>query len=173
MAKSVNPDGSYTVAHFDVTGLGYSAYSDITNSAGIHLAQIRSLNDGSAALLLYGNGLTIDSGPNQIAITTGADTFATAAASVETITANGHTGEVFAYETGFGQSTIKGFVAAGGSHDILQFPTTMYSDATALLNSAVQVGANVEITDPFGDTLTLNHVARTTLAANPGDFRFA
>ena len=32
--KSVNPDGSYDVAYFDVTGKTYSSLEDIYNSAG-------------------------------------------------------------------------------------------------------------------------------------------
>jgi hypothetical protein len=49
----------------------------------------------------------------------------------------------------------------------------MFSDVTTLLSHAVQVGANVQITDPTGDTIILNSVSKATLAAKPSDFRFA
>ena len=48
----------------------------------------------------------------------------------------------------------------------------MFSSATDLLNDAVQSAANVVITDPTGDTITLNNISKTSLAANPADFGF-
>ena len=170
--KLVNADGSYDLAHFNVSGLGYSTYEDIYSASGAHVAEAQDLNDGSGALLLYGNGLAVNSGPGQLSTTTGADTFALDPHAIEAITATGHTSEVFAYVSGFGQSSITGFAATGTGHDILQFPSTVFSNATALLNNAVQIGANVQIMDASFDTLTLNNVTKTTLAANPGDFRF-
>jgi len=171
--KSVNADGSYDIAHFNVSGLGYSSYEDIYSAAGTRLAEARDMNDGSGALLLYGNGLTVNSGPGQFGATIGADVFALNPHANEAITASGHASEVFAYASGFGQSAITGFAATGASHDVLQVQSAMFSDVTTLLNHAVQVGANVQITDPTGDTIILNSVSKTTLAANPSDFRFA
>ena len=160
--KSVNADGSYDIAHFNVSGLGYSSYEDIYNASGAHVAEAQDMTNGSGTLLLYGNGLTINSGPGQLSVTTGADTFALNPHANEAITATGHNSEVFAYEAGFGQSTITGFAATGASHDVLQFPTSMFSNAAAVLNNA-SLGANVAITDPPStDTLTLNSVTKAT-----------
>jgi hypothetical protein len=174
--KSVNADASYDLAHFDVSGLGYSSYEDIYSVSGAHVAEARDMIGGSGTLSLYGDSLTVNSGPSQLSVTTGADTFTLNPHSTEAVTASGLTGEVFEYEAGFGQSTITGFAATGGAHDILQFPSAVFADATALLNNAVQVGANVEITDAasgLSDALILHNVAKTNLAANPNDFKFA
>ena len=130
------------------------------------------MNDGSGALLLSGAGLTVASGPGSLGVTTGADTFALGAHPVEAITESGGGGEVFAYQSGFGQSTITGFAATGAAHDVLQVPSAMFANAATLLGAAAQVGANVQITDPAGDKITLAGVSLATLAANPGDFKF-
>ena len=49
----------------------------------------------------------------------------------------------------------------------------MFSNVTTLLSHAVQIGANVQITDPSWETITLENVSKTALAANPTDFKFA
>jgi hypothetical protein len=183
--KSVNADGSYDIAHFN-TGLGYSSYEDIFNSAGTKLLESRDMNDGSGALLLYANGLITNSGSGVLSATTGADLFAFNPHSLEATTASGHTGETFEYDGQFGQSAITGFAATGSSHDLVQLDIASFSylnasmtqaqDAAALLTNAAQSGANVVITDTLGssthDTLTLNNVTKTTLTANLSDFRF-
>ena len=45
--KSVNGDGSYDIAHFDVSGLGYSSYEDLYNSSGAHVAEAHDMLGGS------------------------------------------------------------------------------------------------------------------------------
>ena len=169
--KSVKADGSYDIACFDVLGLGYSSYEDIYSASGARVAEAQDLTDGSGTLLLYGNGLTINSGPKQLSVAAGGDIFALNPHANETITASGHNSEVFAYEAGFARSTITGFRATGASHDMLQFQTSTFSDAMAVLNNA-SLGANVAITDALGDTLTLNKVTKAALVANQSDFRF-
>src|SRR5262249_29122802 len=118
----------------------------------------------------YGNGLTIDSGPGQLSVTTGADTFTLDSHAKEVTIANGHKSEVFEYEAGFGQSTITGFAATGSSHDMLHFQTSMFSAPAAVLHNA-SLGASAAITDALGDTLTLNSVTKATLAANQSELR--
>ena len=113
-----------------------------------------------------------NSEPTQLSVTTGADTFTLNPHANEAITASGHN-EVFAYEAGFGQSTIVGFAATGAGHDLLEIQSAMFSNVTTLLSHAVQIGANVQITDPSWDTITLENVSKTALAANPTDFKFA
>ena len=104
-------------------------------------------------------------------MTTGADTFTLNSHANEVTIASGHNSEIFAYEAGFARSAITGFRATGASHDMLQFQTSTFSDAMAVLNNA-SLGANVAITDALGDTLTLNKVTKATLVANQSDFRF-
>ena len=170
MEKSVNADGSYDITHFDVTGLGYSSYEDIYSSSGARVAEARDMTDGSGTLLLYGDGLTINSGAGKLSLTTGADTFVLDPHAKEVTATNEHKSDVFNYEAGFGQSTITGFAATGASHDMLHFQTSTFSDAAAILHNA-SLGTSVAIPDALGDTLTLNNVTRATLAANPSDFR--
>ena len=171
-AWSFNPDGSYAIAFGTASGLGYSSYEDIFNASGTQLAEARNMNDGSGALLLSGAGLTVSSGPGQLGVSTGADSFALAAHTAEAVTASGAVAEVLAYQSGFGQSTITGFAATGAAHDVLQVPSAMFANAATLLGASAQVGANVQITDPAGDKITLAGVSLETLAANPGDFKF-
>ena len=87
--KLVNADGSYDIAHFDVSGLGYSSYEDIYSSSGAHMAEAQDMMTGSGTLLLYGNGLTVNSGSGQLSVTTGADAFALNPHTNEAITASG------------------------------------------------------------------------------------
>ena len=55
---------------------------------------------------------------------------------------------------------MSGFAATGASHDVLQFPTSMFANAAAVLNNA-SLGANVAIKDPpLTDRLTLNAIAK-------------
>ena len=103
--KSVNLDGSYDVANFGVTGLGYSSYEDIYNSAGTLVAEARDMTNGSGNLILDANGLTITSASGSESVTTGSDTFAINPHSVETVTATNMQSETFVYGPGFGQDT--------------------------------------------------------------------
>ena len=105
--KSVNPDGSYDIAYFDVTGQTYSSYEDIYNSAGTLVADAQDNVNGSGNLLLYANGLTITSASGSESVTTGSDTFAVNPHSVETTTIRtASQSETFVYGPGFGQDTI-------------------------------------------------------------------
>ena len=176
-------DGSYDIAYFDVTGQTYSSYEDIYNSAGTLVADAQDNVNGSGNLLLYANGLTITSASGSESVTTGSDTFAINPHSVETTTIqNSHSNETFVYGPGFGQDTITGFLApTSAGHDHLQFSASMFgfsstatqtADAKALLSNFASGTTNTTITDPQGDTLTLNGVTIATLQANLADFKF-
>ena len=180
--KSVNPDGSYDVAHFDVTGLGYASYEDIYNAVGTHVAEAQDVTAGSGNLVLHGNGLTMTSSSASESVTTGSDTFAINPHTTETVAATGRTNETFVFGAGFGEDTLTGFLATG-NHDLLQFSASMFgfsstptqtADAHALLNNSSFVSGttNTVITDQSGDTLTLTGVAITTLKAHLADFEF-
>ena len=94
--QTVNPDGSYDVAYFGVTGKAYSSYEDIYNSAGTLVADAQNNVNGTGSLLLYANGLTVTSSSGSDSVTTGADSFAITPQSVETTTATNMQSETFA-----------------------------------------------------------------------------
>jgi VCBS repeat-containing protein len=78
--------------------------------------------------------------------------------------------DVFVFHPGDGKDIIRDFApgATGGSHDILQllgFGTGLDSFGDVLAH-AVQVGGNVVITTPVGDTITLEGVKVNELTAS-------
>jgi len=182
--KSVNPDGSYDVAYFDVTGQTYSSYEDIYNAAGTLVADAQENVNGSGNLLLDANGLTITSSSGSESVTVGSDTFAINPHSIETTTATNMQSETFVYGLGFGQDTLIGFLETSASHDLLQFSASMFgfsspssqsqqtADAQALLSNHASGRTNTTITDLQGDTLTINHHAISTFQNNLQDFKF-
>jgi hypothetical protein len=180
--KSVNADGSYDIAYFNVSGLGYSSYEDLYSNAGVKSAEAQDMNNGAGALVLSASNLSIASSASQQSVTIGSDTFAINPHGSEAITASGRNDETFAYGPGFGQSAITGFLATGAAHDVIQLNVSMFNylsptmtqaqDAAALLGRASQTGANVVIADSAGDTLTLNATTKATLTANSGDLKF-
>ena len=118
--KSINADGSYDIAYFDVTGLGYSSYEKLYNTAGTSAATAENMTNGSGTLILHANDLTMSSSSGQLSVTTGNDTFALNPHANEAITASGVNSETFEYASGFGQSAITGFLATGARHDVVQ-----------------------------------------------------
>jgi hypothetical protein len=62
---------------------------------------------------------------------------------------------------GFGKENISGFAAA----DQLEFTTAQFANFAAVMADATQVGQNTVITDSSSDTITLDNVAKSTLAA--------
>ena len=180
--KSVNSDGSYDIAYFDVTGKPYSSYEAIYNSAGTYVVTALNSVNGAGNLLVYASGYTMTSAAGSESITIGSDTFALAAHSIETTTIeNSKSNETFVYGAGFGEDTVAGFLAKTSSNDLLQFSDTMFgfsstssqtADAQALLSNFASGTTNTTITDQQGDSLTLNGVTIATLKANLGDFKF-
>jgi hypothetical protein len=179
--KSVNPDGSYDVGYFDVTGKTYSSLEDIYNAAGTLQAAAEDNANGSGSLLLSANGLTVTSSAGSESVTIGPDTFFVNPHSVETTSTAGLQNETFVYGPGFGQDTLAGFLATGASHDVLQFSASMFgfpagqsqtADAQALLSSWASGTTNAVISDLDGDALTLNAKSIALLGSNLGDFKF-
>ena len=179
--QSVNPDGSYDVAYFGVTGKAYSSYEDIYNSAGTLVADAQNNVNGAGTLLLYASGLTVTSSSGSDSVTTGSDTFAITPQSVETTTATNMQSETFVFGPGFGQDTLIGFLETGSSHDLMQFSASTYgfpstqsqtADAQALLSNYASGTTNTAITDPQSDTLTINNHSISTFQNNLQDFKF-
>ena len=173
---SHNADGSYQTTYAGVTGLAYSSYEDVYNTAGALVADAQDMTNGSGNLLLSANGLTISSSSGNLQLTAGADTFNLKAHATEAISATGLNSETFKYASGFGQSSITGLNAGGSASDVIQFNHSMFSglsssntaaqDLASLLSSgaAAQSGSNVTINDSVGDVLTLVGVTTNTLS---------
>ena len=64
---TTKPDGSYDVAYSEVTGLGYSSYEDIFNSAGLQVAEARDMIGGAGTLILNADHLTVSSSSGSFA----------------------------------------------------------------------------------------------------------
>ena len=179
-------DGSHDVAYSDVTGLSYSSYEDIFNSAGVQVAEARDMVGGAGMLILDANHLTVSSSSGSFAVTTGSDTFKVNSHANELIDASGRTAETFEFGSGFGHQSITGLLASGATHDVIELPPTMFrglnsmntaaQNWNALLSSGatVQSGGNVTITDAAHDVLTLNNIT-TSMLSNSADnvFKFA
>jgi hypothetical protein len=181
--ESVDPDGSYDVVHFDVTGQPYSSYEAIYNSDEAYVATAKDNLDGSGSLTVYANGFTITTSPGSESVTVGSDTFGLAPHSVETTTIeNNKAKETFVYDPGFGRDIISGLLATAAGHDHLEFSASMFgfsatasqtADAHALLNNFATGTTNTTIRDLQGDTLTLIGVTIATLKRRLADFEFA
>ena len=182
--KTVDSDGSYDTAYFDVTGLGYSSYENLYTTAGTKAATAEDMTNGSGNLLLYANDLSVSSSSGQVSVTTGSDTFALNPHANETISAASGTGnDTFVLNPNFGRDVLGGFVISGATSDTLQFSVADFSylsarassttDLQALINNNAfaPVGANTTITDSLGDKLTLNGVMAATLETQ-GKFVF-
>ncbi len=183
--KSVNADGSYDIADFNILGQSYTSYENVYNSSGGHVAYAVDNSNGTGTLTLYGNGGAVSVGSGQLSVTAGADAFALNAHATETITATGTTGDTFAFAPNFGTDAITSFVATGATHDLLQFNASAFgagltaanqsADWQALLSHTTNNSAGAAvITDIYGDSLTLTGVSKTTIssAANAADFKF-
>ena len=178
-------DGSYDVAHFDVTGLSHTSYEDLYNSAGTQVAEAGDMSGGAGALILDANHLSVSSSSGSLGVTTGSDRFNVNSHTSELIVASGWNAETFEYGSGFGQELISGLLVSGPSNDVVEFPVAMFkglsSTNTAIQNwdalvssgAAVQSGANVTITDAAHDILTLNNMTTSTLSHYAGNvFKF-
>ena len=182
---STKPDGSYDVAYSDVTGLSYSSYEDIFNSAGVQVAEARDMIGGAGTLILNADHLTVSSSSGSLGMTTGPDSFEVNSHTSESIVASGRTAETFEYGSGFGHESITGLLASGPSNDIIQLPLAMFKglsstntatqnwDALIANGAVVQSGGNVTITDTAHDTLTVNSMTTSMLSNHAGNvFKF-
>jgi len=119
--------------------------------------------NGDASNLLYGNGgfastLVAGSGADTLYVTGTAGTIMTGGA--------GH--DTFAFPNVMGHDEVTNF---GIAKDTLQFNATLFSNFTAAMNAASQVGANTVFTIDTNDTVTLDNITKTSLTA--GNFHFS
>jgi hypothetical protein len=76
--------------------------------------------------------------------------------------------DTFAFPNAMGHDEVTNF---GIAKDTLQFNMTLFSNFTAAMSAASQVGANTVFTIDANDTVTLDNVTKTSLTA--GTFHFS
>jgi Ca2+-binding RTX toxin-like protein len=118
--------------------------------------------NGDPADALYGNAgvastLVAGSGADLLVVTGIAGTILTGGA--------GH--DTFAFPNVMGLDEVTNFDV---TKDTLQFNATLFSNFTAAMNAASQVGANTVFTIDANDTVTVDNVTKTSLTA--GNFHF-
>ena len=89
------------------------------------------------------------------------------AGTAGTILTGGAGHDTFAFPNVMGHDEVTNF---GVAKDTLQFNATLFSNFTAAMNAAGQVGANTVFTIDANDTVTLDNVTKTSLTA--GNFHF-
>ncbi len=134
---SAKSDGSHAIAYSEVTGLSYSSYEDIFNSAGVQVAEARDMIGGTGTLILNADHLTVSASSGSFGVTTGPDTFKVNSHASELIISSGRTAETFAFGSGFGHELIAGLLTSGASHDTIELPSTMFKGLSST-NTATQ-----------------------------------
>ena len=71
--------------------------------------------------------------------------------------------DIFAFPNAMGNDEVTNFNTA---KDTLQFNMTLFANFTAAMNHASQVGANTVFTIDANDTVTLDNVTKSSLAAS-------
>lgn len=82
----------------------------------------------------------------------------------------GTNNDVFVFGVAFGKDTITDFVVGSGTDDVIEFDDEVFTDLTAVLAAASQVGADTLISYDANNTITLKNVTMANLHAD--DFRF-
>ena len=121
-----SPDGSYEAVTTELAGSAYSLIADIYSAANVHAAEAPNLSSSSGALQLLASGDLVAQGAGTLSVEVGADTFALSAHTNEAIaTTNTHT-DTFDLSSGFGQTSIAGFLEGGTTGDTLNFHLSMF-----------------------------------------------
>jgi beta-glucanase (GH16 family) len=152
--KSVNGNGSYDIAAFNVAGRSCPSDDTNYNAAGVKVDFGRDDTNGTGALTLYASDENISAGRNLSSVTVRTDVFALDAHASETMT--GRMGETFAFAPYLGDDAIAGFWMA------------------LLAHTALNGAGGLVSTDIYGDRATLLGMSEAplTAAANAGDFKF-
>ena len=164
LASTIAGEGGDFVETFDggdyFTDLNYGAFVNTYNSTGklttAHLlSRTTDMNNGSHVLLGYADGLTFDS--------IGHDRMTGGGAS-----------ETFVFDPGFGADVVTDFSQhlTGAGADAISVSTSLFADFSALLAATRKSGANVVITAPDHETITLLGMTRALVSSHAGDFAF-
>ena len=102
----------------------------------------------------------------------GAVSSVTALGGHETLT--GVSGETFVFNSNFGQAEITHFAnyISGSGHQTISLPSTEFANFAAVIAGAQSSSAGTTVTAANGDSLTLDGVSASMLAAASGDFKF-
>jgi hypothetical protein len=73
------------------------------------------------------------------------------------------TADSFRFEAGGGRDVITDFQATGRGHDVVLVDKNMFADFTSLMAHAAQAGDDTVITYDAANTLTLNHILKSSL----------
>ena len=171
-------------AYSSIQGQGYTSYGSFWGSTfGDLAADDLYLSTGANDLILFDPNLTITKGGGAESLQMGTGSDSLSYHAVETIDAMTSGNEHFIFGAGFGNETIKGFVASGATADSVQLSASSFSyltagmsqaqDLAAVLARAVDGASGMTITDSLGDTLTFAGVSASTIAANPTVIQFA
>jgi autotransporter passenger strand-loop-strand repeat protein len=170
-----------------LTGNSHNDTFAVYNSADVVIGQAGSTDTVYAAvnftlptnvdtLFLEGSGATHGTGNNDAVDTlfgnagvastlvagSGADTlFVTGSAGTVLTGGTGH--DTFAFPNSMGHDEVTNF---GIAKDTLQFNAALFANFTAAMNAASQSGANTVFTIDANDTVTLDNVTKSSLAAS-------
>ncbi len=139
-----------------------------------------TVNAGNSDIVTVGNGndAVFMGASDTVAAGSGKDTFAVGTSGTPTVSAPAaltlvEGGSVALpisaslSPAAFGQDVITGFIAG---KDVLQFSTSQFANAAAVLADAQQVGQNTVISVDAADAITLENVSKSIL--NASDFAF-
>ncbi|MGO8798071.1 MAG: glycoside hydrolase family 113 [Roseiarcus sp.] len=142
------------------TGKKYSAWSNTYDSSGRRaaadlLSRTYDMNSGAHVIDGYADGQTFDS-------------------SADDRMTGGGARETFVFNPGFGADEVTDFAEhlTGPGADTISVSTSQFADFTALLAATRNAGANVVITAPNHDTITLLDMTRALVASHAGDLAF-
>jgi hypothetical protein len=107
-------------------------------------------------------GVVLDGSSGGLTLTAG-NTPTTLIGGPNDILSGGSSNDAFVFRPDFGVNTVNNFTPGT---DELQFSHLIFSDPTAALSAAQQVGSNVVITHDALDVVTLNHVQLANLHAS-------
>ena len=114
--------------------------------------------NGDANNVLFGNAGVAST----LVAGSGADLLAVAG-TAGTIMTGGAGADAFAFPNVMGKDEVTNF---GIAKDMLQFNMTLFSNFTAAMNAAGQVGANTVFAIDANDTVTLDNVTKTSLTSS-------
>lgn len=167
--RSYNADQSlHSVSYSGIAGKSYD--TSVTGYvAGKAAVQEFGHTDGSTAIRGAIDQLTFVTSGGAIGVSTSGGEHFDFTGNGNAVLTGGGNGESFAFQVGFGKATITDFATtaqAAASHDVISFSSGAFASFADLVQHATQAGTSTIITDPHGDTLTLQHVDLAHLSSS-------
>ena len=162
---------SYTSIEYDYdkSGASTGVTYEVTDAPGESYF-VGQLHDGAGGVPRWETA-ELENGGYQI---TGEANGVTLVGHGDDVMTGGGSNETFVLHANFGADTITDFSShdRGALHDTISLPTADFANFDALLSAATNSGANVSISAPRGQTLTLDGLDVATLAGLAADFKF-